>query len=481
MRALNIAGGAPLHRGSSAHLATIPFTSTGVYWALKLTAYILALDGMNALVFNPTSVAIKYVFSVFLLALVAYCALSYASLNLRPLFPLAFLMLSIAAVIGYVAQSGDGVPSYLTALFPMLITGMAIIIPGARSEIDSDEVRETLLRAGLLFAAVQVTWQILWRVFPATNDLLHGEVPNVEIVHVKTIVFVLAVATAVLSSRWRILLPLLALCAMSLALRPSSTFFAGFALTTGIAILLRSRLRTVGLAIGFTLILAFLLFPLAFLVDPNTAAPFFDIEPYVKVQLLDAVSNTSFRITVLEVARADILSHSLWFGQHFGGSEAVYVHDVLPDFDDYVAIHSDPFILIKYAGLFGYSFFAFGMLGAALTATAGLRRTTPRSSESVIFATMFCSVIALLIYISYNPMLELYSVTFYVWLVFLFGALAARSQRIRGSASTALIANAQAKSRAVARMFDGSQEERGERRRRPTAPRTQQRCRPTST
>jgi hypothetical protein len=481
MRALNPAGDPPLHRGASACLAAMPFTSTGVYRALRLLAYLLALDGMNALVLNPTSVAIKYVISASLASLMAYCALSYASLTLRPSFPLAFLALSIAGVIGYVAQSGEGVPSYLSALFPMLIAGMAIVIPGARSAIDADEVQETILRTGLLFAAVQVTCQILWRVFPATNDLLRGELPNVEIVHVKTIVFVLAAATAVLARRWRLLVPLLALSAMTLALRPSSIFVAGFTLTVGIAVLLRSRFRWLGLTLGFALILAFLLFPLAFLADPNTAAPFFDLEPYVKVQLLDSASNSSFRITVLKIARADILSHSLWFGQHFGGSEAVYVHDVLPDFDGSVAIHSDPFILIKYAGLFGYSFFAFGMLGAALTAAASLRRAATGSSQSVVFGAMFCSVVALLIYVSYNPMLELYSVTFYVWLIFLVGALAARSQRLHGGARTAPDANAPAKVRAVASMFDGRQAARSERRQRPAAPITQQRCRPTST
>lgn len=407
--------------------ASAPFTSSETFEILRICAFLLALDGMNALIFNPTSALIKYAFSALILVTVAFCPVRYGVLNLRPLFPLAFLFMSIAAVTGYIAAMGDGVPSYLTALFPLMIVGVAAFIPADKSRIDADRALRVIVHSGILFAVVQVSCQILWVVFPVTNDLLRGEVPNSGVVHVKTIVFVLATAAAVLSRRRKAATLLALLSLATLALRPSSTFVAAFALSIGIAFLLKSRFRKVGLALGFALIAALLLFPLAFLADPATAGPFFDIEPYIKVQLMENISNNDFRLAVLEVARSDILSHSLLFGQHFSGSEAVYIADVRPDFDDYVAIHSDLFIIIKYSGLLGYSVFSAGMLGAAGVAARGLARAAAASGESAIFGAMFCAVVTLLIYISYNPMLEIWSVTFYVWFLLLFGALAART------------------------------------------------------
>lgn len=369
-------------------------------------------DYFNLLGYSTAGIggAGKYAFFLILFAAFAHAWFRSRRIAFGWNAPTIFLGFTLVSSIPFVAQmiSDGDTNSYASAFVPSLIFAISIAFDPRRFDADLAKLNRRLLQWLCLLCALYVGELIVRSYSGLSYFALVANQTN----HLKSIVFVAALALAYLSDRsWVLILFLLVLAGISELLRPSSTLLIALIVCGGLAFFI--KMHRVGLACwflyGVLLVAAVAPFFLYFLPDVGSLITSFD--EAAKSDALGATSNANVRLVIMNVAFQRVEASSWLVGEMFSGGTTVQISGLLPFWTGIYAsglatIHSDYVCILLEGGLLGYlafnlAFFLFGNHSlSVLTNSSGARRQ--------VVGTGLVTLCALVIYCSTNPVLQAY-------------------------------------------------------------------------
>jgi hypothetical protein len=337
-------------------------------------------------------------------------------INLSPLLPLASLLLAALGTISLVYSTfvAPGTTTYSSALIPLIITAMPLLIGHDATQVRSDAVIQYLVAVTCLGALCHVLWQVVsielgWiesgTFLRTSTSSAWLQAPG----HTSTIPIVYLMVLSGLLRRSTLLTLAVVLLSLSVMLRPTSTgvFTALFA--SGVIILHRLRLRRLLRVFCIVLAVGIVIENLAVLESRSFAEALYSIEPMVKEETFEAQDNTDFRLAVLAAARDEFAKQSVWLGKAFMGDVTVDSLIYLRWYDEAeVTIHSDFVIMVLQGGLLGYGLYAALFIGMARLCmrAARLARAAGDSSSETLFDALQAMNVIFMLYASGNPMMQ---------------------------------------------------------------------------
>jgi hypothetical protein len=388
----------------SSGLAAAPFRMTSLFVLLfVVTPHI-----------GQPMIYLKYCYAGGLLLGFVLLALSASGINLRPRFPVAALVLSMLGCfsLAYSTLAAPGTNTYASALIPLLLVAMPLLIGKNAAAADSTEVARYLFAIFSIGALVYVAWQGVGRFLGWDEGIdYYGWMEFPWLTGTTPLVFLMLLSG--LLRRPLLLLSSVGLVALSLMLRPTSTlaFGAGFALAFVFCYRLRlAWLLRYACAVGTA---AILLANIAVLESGDLAAALYSVEPGVKHDLLHGGDNNEFRLGVIAAARDLTAHHSLLFGEAFTGDATVDASPYLPFLlweggTGIEPIHCDYITMIVEGGLLGYALFSSLFVGMALLCATGARlaRAALDRTGEILFDAVQAANIVFMLYISGSPTLS---------------------------------------------------------------------------
>ncbi len=394
--------------------------------ALALIVFALWPPAFNPDLSPPGVGLLNYAYAAMLFAIFASTLATRGIVNLSQSFLLAPLILSLIGVasLAHVWIVNPDITTYSSALIPLLICALPILVSSDDVTIDHD----TMLKFILFLLCLASFFHFFWQILEA------GGIP-VTPGHEQTFVFCfLVLLSGFLRRKTTLALTLLAI-GVSLALRPTSTLLGCTMLSLGAILADRLGFRRSLRASMYLTIVLLLLGNLVLMESVSFADAIYSIEPYFKQGVLEAHSNNEFRLGVIEALRMETESSSLVFGKYFSGNVLPYVSNVLPWWygasgSDYAPVHSDFLIMFSQGGLIGYGLFAVVFLGFAHLCIRGARLATALGNASVrsFFDAALVMEVVFVLYISFNPIMQKsYIVSVFFFLIPV-GVLLARDQ-----------------------------------------------------
>ncbi len=404
------------------------FQSSLVFWGLVVVLVIFSLDATAYIEHGRHHSKLKYLYFVGLAGLTALVLIQNGVFNLYPAYPVIFLALAgagaVAFILGRVTGGSEG---YASALLPLICVGMAAFIPWHRSQIDFD----WLTRGILIVMCFACAWYFLPFIIGKTAG------------HVKSFIFVYTLCLSMLLRKKYTTVLLVVLLLAYLALRPTSSLTVSTLCAGAMTCAFIMGWRQIAASIGVALLAGLLLMPLVYLIWPDAGLLIFQIEPYVKEELLGGQSNNDFRIMVLLLAREEILAGSLLFGDAFMSNAVVSFYDWNPSWGEgwggadvvmeQAPVHSDLVIFLLLGGLVSYAVFVVAIVSVWRVALDGARMAIVQGNKAAqaFFESVSVSVVVLVIFMSFNLLLPIISHIFYFWLLFLLGAIGWRCLKVR--------------------------------------------------
>jgi hypothetical protein len=376
-----------------------PFRLTSFFVLIYVVMPYLAHEG-------PVAQFMKYLLSTALMLCFALLAVARQRINPSPLFPLAALLLSMAGCAAFANSIviAPGMNTYSSALIPLIIAAIPLVIATRATRTDGAVVTEYLFSIFGIAAFLHVLWMaVSW-----VED--YAIMPPSKAGGVVIVFFMLLCG---LFRRNLLLLLSVALVGFSELLEPGSTlaFLTMFAVAVILLHRLRFRrfLRLACVVAAAGIIVA----NLATLESNDVAEALYSIEPSVK-DIVGGVTGNEFRLGVISGARDEMARHSLLVGKAFIGELTVdalpYVPSLSDDRRDTVTlanIHSDFIIMIVQGGLIGYGLFASLFVGMALLCAKGARlaHAARDGSSERLFDALQAMNVAFMLCVSGNPLL----------------------------------------------------------------------------
>jgi hypothetical protein len=267
----------------------------------------------------PVGNFLNYLFAILLLPCVALIAVARQRINLPPLFPVAPLLLSVVGCISlaYSTVAAPGTTTYASALIPLIIAAIPLLIPTQAVRTDSTAATEYLFKIFGVFSLFHVLWQM--------PDYLFGfdEADPRHFARHASSGATMLVYFMILSGLFRrnLLLALsIALIGLSMVLRPTST--GGFAAIFAIALIVLYRLQYRRLFRLLCIVAAGVMFlgQLAVLESEEVAQAAFSIEPLLKENAMASHSNNEFRLGIISAVRDEMAEQSILVGKVFSGN-----------------------------------------------------------------------------------------------------------------------------------------------------------------
>ena len=353
--------------------------------------------------------ALKYAFSLAVVAGFCWCVLTFFTFTPYPGFLIAPFMLGVIGVASFVLITAyfPGRSTYGSALIPLLVCAAPLFIPERHLTMDLGRAARLImmlcLAAGLVQLAVQAS----------------GGASDKFLSHEDTFIVLFAGVVAAFHRDAKMLAAALAIAALDLMLRPSSTLAMALlvVLTAALgAYLMRARLVS---ALFYWTSLVMVVLNSLVIFDLPVIGFVFQIEPFIKEQVLGASSNTEFRVAVLSATIDEFWSGSVLFGKFFGGNVNVYVRHLLPYFGDEAPIHSDFVTMGSQGGIVGAILFAALFIGFAGAARHGLRiaRALGDNGAAAFFSSALGVNLIFVLYIGFNPIMQKvdYALFFLIW------------------------------------------------------------------
>jgi hypothetical protein len=359
---------------------------------------------------EPASSLMKYLFVIAEVPCFALLAMT-RPINLSPLFPLGLLLLFVMGCLSlfYSTFLEPGTTTYSSALIPLIITTMPLLIATGAARTNSEMATRYLVGIFTTAAFFHVFWQALanllgWEELETYYGWLLAPLIN------GTIVLVFVLILSGLFRRNRLFFLSLALIGLDEVLRPTSTLAFGTLFAIAVIALHRLGLHRGLRRSCMLLVITILVTNLAILESEDFADAIYSIEPLIKQDTLDGSSNNEFRLGVLAAARYEMSQYSLLIGKAFTGDVAVNAHFYLPwvEGEDKTAIHSDFIIMIVQGGIIGYGLFASLFLGMAslCTRAAQLAHAARDRNSETLFDGLQAMNVAFMLYISPQPSMQ---------------------------------------------------------------------------
>ncbi|MGY3508920.1 hypothetical protein [Bradyrhizobium lupini] len=369
-------------------------------------------DYFNLLGYSTAGIgaAGKYTFFLILFAAFAQAWLRSERIAVGWNAPTIFFCFTLISLIPFAAQmiSDGDTNSYASAFVPSLIFVISIAFDPRKVDPDLTKLNRGLLQ-WLCLLCVLYDGELIVRSYGGLSYF--ASVAN-QTNHLKSIVFVAALALAYLSHKsWALILFLLVLAAISELLRPSSTLLIALLVCGGLALLI--KLHRVGLArwLSYGVLLTAAAAPFFLYFFPDAGSLITSFDEAAKSDALGATSNANVRLVIMNVAFQRVEASSWLVGEMFSGGTTVQISGLLPFWtgiysSGLATIHSDYVCVLLEGGLLGYlafnlAFFLFGNHALlVLTNSSGARRQ--------LAGTGLVTLCALVIYCSTNPVLQAY-------------------------------------------------------------------------
>jgi hypothetical protein len=312
----------------------------------------------------------KYMFAIFFLSWFALLALTRQRINTSPLFPLAALALSVAGVFSFTYSIAvePGTTTYSSALIPLILLALPLVIRTLATQADGATVAKYLFR----IIGISAIFHVLWYLVDYASGISEADPGSYTGIAPAFAPVCLMILSGLF--RRKILLAIsVGLIGLSLVLRPSST--TGFIAIFATAVIVLYRLNYWRLVqVGYVFIVGMIILGnLAAFISEDVAERLYSIDPLMKEDLLDATSNSKFRLAITRAVRDEIAERSILVGKFFSG-------DVNVNFSKYYSwgspvapIHSEYVVMIQQGGLIGYGLLTSLFMGLALFWAKGAR------------------------------------------------------------------------------------------------------------
>jgi O-Antigen ligase len=416
--------------------SSVKLTSSWIY-RFGLFFALLCYADITGLLDGPYGFIIKYSYVLFILGFMLLCLIRYGSIGNSVAPIVAMLLFSITTSIFLFNLIRFGYKQSYSGFTGALIFATALVIPPAALSIDADRVRRHLLVL-LLSLSVLYLFDAVLKFFDIGTNALVFETDVSGLQFGKSVACILGASLAILTRRTVLLILFLLITAIGLLLRPSSTEVLVLAVCIPLAYGLRAR------ALWFTRCAAYGVLVVA-LLSPIALYFFFDhlsfaieaAESTLKSNVLGGTSTTYFRLAVIKEAFRQVEESSFLFGKGLDGDVTVFLGRELPFWVNqktlgFATIHSDFLIMFTQAGILGL--LVFGVLFASVLHFRLDRLRIVRPGARAVYDLLALSVIAtiaLIIFISANPLLQYYWVVHVIWFILLISQLIGNSIRVR--------------------------------------------------
>jgi hypothetical protein len=369
---------------------------------------------------------LKYVFAMSLIGWFALLAIMRQRINLSPRFPLAALMLSVAGAASFIYSIAvePGRTTYASALIPLFVTALPLVIPNRATQADSVAVEVYLFR----ITGIAAIFFVLWHVLDYAGGTTESDPDTYSTVGqaYPPVCFMILCGLF----RRKIMLALsVGLVGLSLILRPSST--TGFIAIFAITVIVLHQLRFLHLfrAICVSIVGMLILQSLVIFFSAEATEALYSIEPLMKENALKAGSNNEFRLAIFNAVRDEMAQQSILVGKFFSGGITVDATKYYPGLE-VAPIHSDYIIMIQQGGMIGFGMFAGLLIGMALLCNkaARLARAAGNFRGETVFDAVQAMSITYALCIAGNPTLNYLGCTLWYLMLIPLTIFLARAQ-----------------------------------------------------
>jgi hypothetical protein len=344
-------------------LDSVPFVITSIL--VLFYAMAPGNNDPNPNLYGAVSNLLKYAFATLLIGSFALLAIVRQRINPSPLFPLSALALSVAGVASftYSIAVAPGTTTYASALIPLLVAALPLVIPTRATHADAVATTEYLFRITVIAAIFHVLW-FLVDYASGLTDADPGSYQSHTFIAVSPVCFM------ILSGLFRrnvLLVISVGLIVLSVLLRPSSTTLFVTIFATAVIVFYRLQCRRLIRVTCVFLGAAIIVGNLAIFFSGDVAEALYSIEPLVKEDTLESQSNNAFRLGIISALRDEMAEQSMLVGKFFAGDVNVDPRKYLPwNENASLPIHSDYLIMLQQGGLIGYGLLASLLMGMAL-------------------------------------------------------------------------------------------------------------------
>ena len=371
-----------------------------------LSSFVLFYVVMPAIVGSAEMFA-KYLLAIAMTLCFVLLAAAHSRINLSPRFPMALLLLSVLGGIAFVYSIfiAPGTSTFSSALIPLIGVAIPLLIATRATWTDGAAATEYLFWIYGVAGLCHVIWQIVTNFLGWSEGLPYYGWFAVPYASASMVLVYLMILSGL--RRRNLLLALsIALIALSLLLRPSSTLAVSVTAAAAVIVSYRLGMRRLLRLACVLATCAILVSNLAALESDDVAQALYSIEPLVKEDALDAESNSGTRLQLISAARADMAQHSLLIGKAFTGNVTVSLYLPGSEATEW-PIHSDFIIMIMEGGLIGYGVFASVFIGMALLCAkaARLAYAAHDPDSATLFDALQAMNLIFILCLSGNPML----------------------------------------------------------------------------
>jgi hypothetical protein len=413
-------------------VAVTLLTETAIYrFCVAFAVFAFVADTISFVGQSDYNVVIKYIYASIIMLLIFMSFWRWGSFDassLAPVLAMAFFFIFGGGFLVNLVFYGVKV-SYVTAFTSSLIFAAAAFVPSGAVVFDGRRILKQLL---LLFSFGTVCY-LVEILLKFAGDFGQNYVYFRDIEPTKPVVCVLAICLSILLDRKFHASVLIAITAVTLVLRPTSSVLILLVVCGVLAVAL--RIRAVGtarlMAYGIFIVAAVAPLALYFFLD-DIGQIVQQVESYIKVDLLGGQSDTAFRLTILKYA-FQALDQSFLFGNKLSGVTAVLLAREYTWWLDVTGggeaeIHSDFVIVLTQAGFVGYMLFVWFFYSMLSVRFRMLARSTSYGEEfRTLTALSVIAVIVLIIDCSANPFLQVFQTVHPIWMLLFISEVARKS------------------------------------------------------
>jgi hypothetical protein len=410
----------------------VPLSTTGIYrLSIAFAVFTFIADITSFVAVSNYGVIIKYGYTLIILLLIGTYFLRWRSFDtntLAPLLALIFFGITATTFLVNLFLYGQKA-SYVTAFTSPLIFAAAAFVPSRTIVFDGHRILKHLLwlfSFGTFCYLIEVLLKFSvnpWR------DIVYFN----ELEPTKPVVCILAICLSILLDRKLLACALMAITAVTLGFRPTTSLLLLLLMCGPLAVALRMRFVGIIRVIAYGILVAAALGPLMLYFYFDDVSQFVEqAESYVKVDVLGGISNSAFRLTIAKYA-FEALDKSFWFGNGLNGETSVllareYAWWLNVTTTGMAEIHSDFIIVLTQAGIVGYTLFVwffysmlsvrFLMLGASASCSEDVGTLTALSIIALILLIVDCS---------FNPFLPVFQTVHPIWMLLFISETARKS------------------------------------------------------
>ncbi|MBR0829865.1 hypothetical protein JQ596_30485 [Bradyrhizobium manausense] len=389
-------------------------------------------DFFNLLGYSTSGIGAAGKYAFFLILILAFAHSWLRTRNLRfgfdaPTILLCFTFFALVPFFAQLATEGD-TNSYASAFIPTLILSTAITHDPSEYSSDLTKLRDRLLQ-WLCVLCLLYDVELFVRAY---SGLSYFSLVANQTNHLKSIVFVAALALAHWSRRSAFYLTFILLLALvSEILRPSSTLLLAMAVCAPLSFFMRHRFLSAAKLWSYGLLAIAALAPIGLYLSQDLSQWVASLDEAAKSDALGGSSNAVVRLTIMKVAFQRIEDSSWLVGEFFSGGTTVQVANLLSFWTANYAsglaqIHSDYVCILLEGGLIGYGAFNLALLASARAFIQGADGAASRPRTEML-ATGVVTLSSLAIYCSVNPVLQSFQVASIPWTILLCSYVALRT------------------------------------------------------